>query len=268
MDLVDEDTHRMLSYIGRMRAGGHKLTINEFDEFAKRPGRKQRRRFSPAQVAMRTIAGIIEGTEYIESPHDWFIRLNWAQLDNPEDSDSGIRLTSLGHTLLRDLDTPPPPMPDESSSELVLDPNDPLSYAHLIGRINSIGDNVLLVDPYFRTDQLGDILPGNVTRVLTSHKISRNEIERLRLGLRNTTEDARPEIRAQNDLHDRFAISESGRVIAIGTSLNSAGKNFSMVMPLSDVSAASIKSTHEDLWQSADKITPKTDDPSTSEPED
>ncbi|MGW1257369.1 hypothetical protein ACWD5Q_19855 [Streptomyces sp. NPDC002513] len=70
-------------------------------------------------------------------------------------------------------------------------------------------------------------------------------------------EPQRPEVRVANELHDRFAISEGDKVIAIGTSLNSVGKNLSVVVPLASIAGNAIRHSHEDLWTNATVLEPK-----------
>jgi hypothetical protein len=256
MDLVDEDTHRLLAYVDAVRSRGHRLTRAEFNEFANRPYRRQRT--TGLVTIARMQSDITERVSWREPANAWFERLGW--LTNDSQDGDGVMLTSLGMALLRHLEAPSPVAPEDSAIEIFLDPDDPMSYVRLIGTLSSLGEGVLLIDPYFRFAQLEDVMGSSVSRILTSRKIGAKSVAQLELALGVLPTDERPEIRVVADLHDRFAISDEGRVVALGSSIGSSRKNIGAVVEFHDEAGHAIRVAHETLWSDATVLTPKATD--------
>lgn len=191
-------------------------------------------------------------TEYLETWTEYLSRVGWISV-----SDDSVKLTTLGHAILSDLSAPKIETASDDSSEVILDPSDPFAYVKIIGALADIGEG-LLVDPYFRFDQLETVVEHTqIKRILTSKKIGAPAISQLALALAVFEESQRPEVRVASELHDRFAISTGEKVIAIGTSLNSVGRNLSIVVPLASVAGSAIRSSHEEIWAKARVLAPK-----------
>ncbi|MHB9860613.1 hypothetical protein [Streptomyces sp. YIM S03343] len=195
-------------------------------------------------------------SEPLETWKQYLERVGWIKVTG-----ESVKLTPLGHAILADLSAPKLDVSNEDASEVILDPSDPFAYVRVIGALSDIGEG-LLVDPYFRFDQLETVVEHTqIRRILTSKKIGAPAISQLALALAVIDAPQRPEVRVANELHDRFAISEGDKVIAIGTSLNSVGKNLSVVVPLASIAGNAIRRTHEDLWTNATVLKPKNPTP-------
>ncbi|MFI2348676.1 hypothetical protein ACH492_16825 [Streptomyces sp. NPDC019443] len=211
------------------------------------------RRTSSIQEVLASFATNIGGkSEALETWTEYLERVAWIKV-----VDDSVKLTPLGHAILADLSAPQIESTSEDSSEVILDPSDPFAYVRVIGALADIGEG-LLVDPYFRFDQLETVVSHTaIRRILTSKKIGAPAISQLELALAVFDDSQRPEVRIANELHDRFAISGGDKVIAIGTSLNSVGKNLSIVVPLASVAGSAIRRSHEDLWAKSPVVKPK-----------
>ncbi len=252
MEIASEDTHRLLFYVGAVTRRGYQLSVPEFEAYAKGPFRKTKiieggisafrdiqNMFSPRRVPAET------WLEYLK-------RLRWVSADEDK-----VKLTRLGKAILDELSSPVIDSESESATEVLLDPADPHAYVKVIGVLAELGEG-LLVDPYFRYDQLETIVEDTqIRRILTSKKTGNTALSQLQFALAVIDEDQRPLIKVADSLHDRFAIGDSGHVVAIGTSLNSVGKNHSMVVPLSETAGSAIASVYGDLWDSANTLEPR-----------
>lgn len=221
------------------------------EAYAKAPFRRVRRT-GGMQDFMVSLGNFGAKTEALETWTQYLERVGWIKTDG-----SPVKLTPLGHAILADLSAPKLEASDEDSPEVILGPSDPFAYVRVIGALSDVGEG-LLVDPYFRFDQLETVVEHTqIRRILTSKKIGASATSQLELALAVFDESQRPEVRVANELHDRFAISEGDRVIAIGTSLNSVGKNLSVVVPLASVAARAIRQSNEVLWVKATALQPK-----------
>lgn len=114
-----------------------------------------------------------------------------------------------------------------------------------------------LIDPYFRFPQLDDLLGSSVIRVLTSTKIKPQGIAHLELALGVLPPGEGPEIKTVSRLHDRFAISQEGHVIALGSSIGSSRQNIGAVVELHGRAGEAAREAHEALWADAVPVTPR-----------
>jgi hypothetical protein len=147
-----------------------------------------------------------------ESTHEHFLRLGWV-----EPTRSGLRITPIGKALIKALDEQR--TRDEAVATIVLEPDDPLAVARVLGKLAALGE-VMLVEPYFRLDDLLAIVQDTkVTRVLMGEKTSEAARTALSRGVRDLEIGRKFEIRVAEDLHDRHVIPVDGPVHFIGTSL-------------------------------------------------
>ncbi|MER8155870.1 hypothetical protein [Streptomyces sp. NPDC094472] len=256
MEIATESGHRLLAYISAATRRGAILSPDNLEAYARSPFRRMQST-SPFQNFLGNLTG---KSEPLETWTQYLERVGWIKVA----SDS-VKLSPLGHAILSDLSAPKLDVTNEDTSEVILDPSDPFAYVRVIGALSDVGEG-LLVDPYFRFDQLETVVEHTqIRRILTSKKIGAPAISQLALALAVYDEPQRPEVRVANELHDRFAISEGDKVIAIGTSLNSVGRNLSIVVPLASIAGNAIRRSHEDLWSSASALEPKKPTPQVTE---
>lgn len=254
MEILEEHTHRLLAYVEAARAGGHRLQRRELDAFAEQPERRV------GEMTMWALSSPYASRSlgvrrWAESATDWFERLGWVA-ESPGEG-GGVVLTSLGRALLKSLSRPHPTTSEDEAIEVFLDPSDPMSYVRFIGALSDLGEEVFLVDPYFRFPQLDDLMGSSVTRVLTSTKIKPQAIAHLELALGVLPPGEGPEIKTVSNLHDRFAMSQEGRVIALGSSIGSSRQNIGAVVELHGRASEAIREAHEALWADATSVTPR-----------
>jgi hypothetical protein len=239
MQIAGPHHHRALLYVKAVSAQGYNMTVAELQAYVDAPVV-----LTPSDFMAR-LAGM-----------DTFVKLGVVQM--LRDSrwivvrDGRVEITDLGSAVARTLEAEE--TPGIELINVTLDPNDPFSYARLIGHIASRG-KALLVDPYFEIDQLQDVLLSTeVTRLLTSDRESKGRIASLRTALSSGTLSRTIEIRLapHGDMHDRYVIPDDGPVDMIGTSLNGVGKRPSAVVEL-HTGSDEIRRLHEEIW---DKATP------------
>lgn len=151
----------------------------------------------------QTLQEIVKGVVMPdESTCEHLIRLHWIH-----DRDD-VELTPVGRALLRALNRPALNEQVADVFEIVLTPSNPFAYAQALGGLTSVDDG-LLVEPYFRLEQLMDIAElDNITRVLVGGGLKPRDIELLATGLAGLRETRQLEIRQARELHDRYLIPE------------------------------------------------------------
>jgi hypothetical protein len=244
MKLVSETAHRALTYVALVRRQGYRLTDKELEAFIRQPDRYGPTWDISGMAAVFDKLGAIVKTLPGETVAEWLVRLNWLAIDG-----NHVEITKLGSAVLRGADEQE--IETELPLRIVLDPEDPLSYAKLIGRIADVGD-ALLVDPFFGLDQLLVILQStSVTRVLVGPKTKTGT---LAAALTSMTLPRNFTIRVSGEVHDRFIIPSAGAVDALGTSLNGVGRKFTVMATLDPPVADAIRSKHEELWRAAKPV--------------
>jgi hypothetical protein len=216
------------------------------EAYAKRPDRHVER-VSLASKFAGSLGRDFWYEEVRESHVDYLSRLGWIRTMS-----AGVELTSLGRALLKALNAPV--IQDTADVfEIVLDPDDPFAYAKAVGRLASV-DDALLVEPYFRLDQLIDVAElSNVTRVLVGSALKPREYEALSVGL--GTLEHPLEIRKAVSLHDRYLIpGRKGQALMLGVSLGGIGKKISTLTPLGEVATDALREAYERIWHDAEII--------------
>jgi hypothetical protein len=234
-----------LTYVALVRRQGYRLTDKELETFIRQPDRIGATvEFPGLSTAFDLLGGLKLKSIPGETVAKWLVRLNWLAIDGDR-----VALTELGSAVLRGADEQE--IETELPLRIVLDPDDPMSYAKLIGRIADVGD-ALLVDPFFGLDQLLVILQStSVTRVLVGPKTKTGT---LAAALGSMTLPRSFAIRVSGEVHDRFIIPKDGPVDALGTSLNGVGRKFTVMATLDPPVADTIRSKHEELWQAAKPV--------------
>lgn len=223
------------------------MTVSEFEAYTEAPKRKGGRLAPGFRGVALALAGMFEPGEPVL---DFLVRVKWVTRSH----DRRVTATALGLAVLQALDENQAGA--EAAVEVVLNPDDPLAYSQLIGRVAEAG-TAMIVDPYFRLDQLMSIAAHTiVTRVLTSDRIGKGDRASLADGIPRLTL-ARPfEVRIAfyDRMHDRLIIPDAGQVQFLGTSLSGVGKKLTVTGPLSDVASDALRKYYDDLWAQAEPV--------------
>jgi hypothetical protein len=256
IELTNAAGHRALKYVDAVARQGYTLTVEELDAYIEEPfGRPGRpgtpaRKVFPWQRSFQRVFEqmMVEEEEKPGRPGEtataWLTRLRWLRQDEDK-----VRVTPLGAALLAHL--------EEESFEadipvaLVLDQDDPLATARVIGRIGELG-HCALVDPYFTYERLPDLIRATqVGRVLTSSRDAK-KLEVLRLALAGFDPNASPDVRTSDAFHDRFVIPDAGPIWLLGTSLTGVGKRLALMVEVKDETVSSaIRERFEEEWSQA-----------------
>ena len=165
MEIASESVHQLLAFVDGVSRQGHPLSAVDFESYERSP-RRTVHRFGRFAVTIGMLAG-----GPAESQLEWLDRVGWLQKNA-----GTVMITDLGRAVLRSLDEAA--NVPEGPLDVILDANEPTSYATVVGKIAGVGD-ALLVDPYCRLEQLWDIARHtSVDRVLTSAAIGKEGVAR------------------------------------------------------------------------------------------
>jgi hypothetical protein len=255
MEIVSEETHRVLAYVDALNRHGVKPRRLWVEQFADNPEPKVKRigGLAAIQASARRAATLGERVVADETFTDYLARLGWAEFDH-----DAVELTSMGRALLKALNAPAIEETETDVFEVVLDPEDPFAYAQALHGVSSV-KNALLIEPYFRLEQLMDVAEfDNITRVLLGTNLKARDYEVLATGLAALPEGRSLKVRKAKNLHDRYLIpSDEGRVLMLGSSLGGIGRKVSTMTTLGEVASRALREAHEELWRSADVLPPK-----------
>lgn len=255
MDVLTEKQHRALAFVAATNAGGYQPTSNEIELWLKSPVPRPPRHIFDIVHETSTAGMVSAMLGSAETTVSHLQRLGWLA----GEEHSGLHLTKLGRSLLKSVDS----SAEEVGEVVVLDNDDPLAYATLIGAFANLGD-ALVVDPYLDLDTLVDLVQyTQIRRVLVGDKQGYLS-KRARLGVYlKGSPDESLDVRTAAGLHDRYVVSEDGRVWTIGMSLNGVNKRSSktVLTPLPRVAAEHVSESIEGYWKSADwLVAPDNDD--------
>lgn len=255
MQIVDKETHRVLAYVDALNRHGVRPSRQMVNEFAANPKQKYREDNvfgMSARAAIRTMFDVQKVVA--ETFCQYMARLSWIN-EEPVDA---VELTAVGRALLQSLNSPVMTESAADVFEVVLSPDNPFAYAQALSGLSSV-KQALLVEPYFRLEQLMDIAEfDNIVRVMVGSKLKRRDYELLATGLGSVPEGRSIEIRKAPDLHDRYLIpADDGHVVMLGASLGGIGKKVSTMTTLGEVASIALREAHEQLWRGAEVIEPK-----------
>ena len=252
MEIVSERTHRVLAYVEAMNRHGVRPHAADVNAFAISPDHERVDVGIGATMASLAEMYDILGPKYeVENFTDYLHRIGLTT------NVHRIELTKGGLALLQTLNTPVTEDGARDVVEIVLDPSNPYAYAQALSVLSKV-PNAMLVEPYFRLEQLVDISGfESIERVLVGPGLSPRDVELLAFGLPST---GRPiEIRQAKSLHDRYLIStdtDEG-VLMLGVSLGGIGKKVSTLTTLGPAVSKAIRELHQSIWDDSDVIEPK-----------
>jgi hypothetical protein len=256
MEIVDEETHRVLAYVDALNRQGvtpHRLSVDEFGDGADR--RMARRGGMAAVATLQAMALSVSGTIGPGETYTAYLeRLGWVLCSGGGD----VTITQIGRGLLKALNAPSMDADSGSVVEVVLDPENPFAYTRAMNSLTTVEDG-LLVEPYFRVDQLEDVAQlANITRVLLGPGVKPQERKILAFGLAALDPERPLEVRAATNLHDRYLIPrDGGTVLMLGASLGGIGKKVSTITPVGPEASEALRALHEGLWDEATPIEPR-----------
>jgi hypothetical protein len=253
MKIADEISHRALDYISALSQQGYKVTVGELNAYIENPERR-------SQLGIVFTAAIMGKLFEYEPLADHLQRIRWikrltVKKGTLSDTDK-VELTKLGTAVLKALKQQE--FVAEPSPVIILKADDFLSYSRVISEISKY-DECLLADPWFRVDNLPDLIDyTSCSRILTSENIGKSGKLALAVALKKITKK-KFEIRVSNskEFHDRFIVPKSGAVIFVGISINSVNRRFSVIGEISEPAAEEIRKAYEKFWADATSLKQK-----------
>ena len=243
--LTGAKEYRALRYIWLLNGQGYLPLTLEAEAYFEKPNRGLPQVRYPALDAIQSMLGGLTSGD-VEPVLRYLERLSWVEMVARDDGER-VRITPLGTAVCRAMEERRNEADEETA--LVLDPEDPFAYARFTERLGQMTD-VLLVDPYFRLQQLLELhQTHSIRRLLIGARLEPGDRTSISLALA-----ALPridEVRLSADIHDRFLIPQAGDVLHLGASVNGIGRKISVLVPLRGSAAAKIRSTHESLWRKA-----------------
>jgi hypothetical protein len=256
MKIADEETHRVLAYIGALNEHGEKPHHSLVEAYADQPHRRTKRTGrNETFQALTAIRLAFEGREVsAETAVEYLHRLGWISMQ-----DGGVELTSTGRALLQALHTAELESTDQAVLDVVLSANDPFAYARVLGQLAG-SESALLVDPYLKLDQFLDVLDlENITRILIGPRLNAGVYRAMAAALNALPEGRTLAVRKTPDIHDRYLIpGDSQPALMLGTSLNGfGGRKLSTITTLGGLSSDALRSAHEEIWDRAEPVEPR-----------
>lgn len=240
MDVLTKDQHRALAFIAAANFGGYAPVENEVDKWLSEP---QPENTYAALQKILTKSKLLQPNKTVTSH---LIQIGWVRKDNS----TRLSLTGLGEALLRHAES----QEIEGVTVVMLDDQDPLAYAHLIGALAEVG-KALIVDPYLDLKGVHDLLEHTqVTRALIKDGAPTQRNQSAIAQYLSGEEDPLLEVRvASSGLHDRFILADDGRVWTIGASMNGIAKRkaTTVLTPMPNVVAAELSKQLESQWLKA-----------------
>jgi hypothetical protein len=246
LEVANAVAHRLLAYLAALCDQGDAPTVQELDAYAE----EDEPTLAP-EWYLDDRGG--EPPEAWTWPWAFYLQARgWATVDEGPIEEREVRITKLGRSLLQHLDEQGRTGQVQAVEVLA---QGPLSYGRVIGRIAQ-HDRPMLVDAYFDVDSVAEVvLHTSVSRILLGEKPGKRGRARVAAVIAAMTRfdlNDRPlELRACDDLHDRFVVPTEGPLEAIGTSLNSAHRHLTTYVIIEGAEASLLRDHLEALWSSA-----------------
>lgn len=242
MDLLDEESHRLLLWTVRLH------------EVGATPSRQQLRRLSePRRPAALAVVSGLSGrdTEFAEGAITSLLRRGLIEAV----SDDRVAPTDLGRMVINALGLHPEESPLFEVLDADLRSSDPLVFARIVGRIAAL-DRPMVVDPYCRADQLEYLVTHtSVSRVLVSDRLGSDDLDRLAevvAGIQRRTTKLRLRVAPADAVHDRHVIN-GDRVLQVGAPVEAVGAGTTIISEPVDLGRA-VRSYYRSVWKSSRKL--------------
>lgn len=242
MDLLDEESHRLLLWTVRLH------------EVGGTPTRKQLRRLSePRRPAGLAVVTGLSGrhTEFAEGAISSLLRRGLLE----SVGDDKVQPTDLGCMVVNALGLHPEESPLFEVIDADLRSSDPLAFARIVGRIAAL-DRPMVVDPYCRREQLEYLISHTtVTRVLVSDRLSEAELHDLAQALTtvsNRETKLRIRVAPADAIHDRHVIN-GDRVLHVAAAPNGQGAGTTVVSEPVDL-GPEVRRYYRSVWKRARKV--------------
>lgn len=242
MDLLDEESHRLLMWAVRLQEVGHT------------PTRKELRRISeprrPAGLAVVTgLAG--HAADYREGAIASLLRRG---LLEPV-GDETVAPTELGRRVVDAIGEHGDVLPAFEVLDVDLRSSDPLAFARVVGRIATL-HRPMLVDPYCRRDELEYLaLHTSVTRVLVSDRLDDDEVDELVRcvgSIRRRDSKLCLRIASADQIRDRCVVS-GDRVLQVGGIPGTIGAGATVVCEPRDLGEQT-RAYYRSVWKQAARL--------------
>ncbi|AWZ07414.1 MULTISPECIES: hypothetical protein [unclassified Streptomyces] len=250
MEHIPAHVLRALWYVDTMSGQGVPISLQALDLFAAQAPPRD------AVYGMPLFADLVGLESRLRHPEpvaEYLRKVGWIR----QTDGAGVELTVLGRAIRQ------AGQAQENATsaveDVVLSPTDPLVYTVLTRRLAAAGAG-LLVDPYFKAEQLAWVLEcTSIRRILISKKASAKErpMIAVALGTLPRGEDVEVRATAGSDLHDRRIVAEGGGVQLIGSSLNGVGRHQTSVITPEPEIAKAYRESSERLWAGAEKVEPQ-----------
>lgn len=242
MDLLDEESHRLLVWAVRLfEVGGT-------------PTRKELRRLAEPRrpAALAVVSGLTgRDIDFSEGAVASLERRGLIELATGE----RIVPTEMGRMVVNALGLHPEDTPLFEVLETDLRSSDPLAFARVVGRIAAL-DQPLVVDPYCRRPQLEYLATHTTaTRVLVSDRLTAAELDELVEYVASITRrDTKLRLRVApaHEIHDRHVIN-GDRVIQIGGIASTGGSGTTVLSEPLDLGVAA-REYYRSVWKRARKL--------------
>ena len=242
MDLVDEESHRLLMWAVRLHEVGHA------------PTRKELRRLSQARqpAGLAVVTGLTgRESDFQEGAMASLLRRGLLQ----PVGDECVAPTDLGRKVIDALGLQGEGMPAFEVLDVDLRSGDPLAFARVVGRIASL-HRPMIVDPYCRRTELEYLSAHtSVTRILVSDRLDDDEIENLARfvgSIRGREDKLRIRMAAREDIQDRYVVSND-RVLQVGGLPAPAGGGATVVCEPTDLGDQT-RAYYRRVWKQAERV--------------
>lgn len=243
MDLLDEESHRLLLWTVRLH------------EVGGTPTRKELRRLAePRRPAALAIVSGLTGrdVDFSEGAIASLVRRGLVDAV----ADDRLAPTDLGRMVVNALGLHPEETPLFEVLDTDLRSSDPLAFARVVGRIAAL-DHPMVVDPYCRRPQLEYLAAHTtVTRVLVSDRLDAAELADLAdyvQSLSRRSTELRLRVAPSGSIHDRHVI-DGDRVLQIGAATaQSATAGTTVISEPVDL-GREVRRYYKMIWKQAERL--------------
>ena len=242
MDLLDEESHRLLLWTVRLfEVGGT-------------PTRKELRRLAEPRrpAALAVVSGLAgRNADFAEGAISSLMRRGLLE----EVVDERLAPTELGRLVVNALGLHPDEAPLFEVLDTDLRSSDPLAFARVVGRIAAL-DRPLVVDPYCRRPQLEYLVTHtSVNKVLVSDRLSEEDLEDLVAfvgSIKHRDTKLRLRVAPAEAIHDRHVIN-GDRVLQIGGTDHKIGGGTTVISEPVDL-GEDVRRYYRMVWKQARRL--------------